>query len=40
MSRTIYHLGNCTTCQRILKENPKLKTFTLREIKAEPITGQ
>jgi arsenate reductase len=40
MSRIIYHLANCTTCQRILKQIPKLKTFTLREIKTEPITAQ
>ncbi len=40
MSRIIYHLGSCTTCQRILKEIPKLKTFTLREIKTEPITAK
>ncbi|MBX2972661.1 MAG: hypothetical protein KF797_06130 [Flavobacteriales bacterium] len=40
MSRTIYHLGTCTTCQRILKEIPNLKKFTLREIKTEPISAQ
>jgi arsenate reductase (glutaredoxin) len=38
MERVIYHLGNCTTCQAILKKIPKLKQFTLREIKGEPIT--
>ncbi|MBP7513893.1 MAG: hypothetical protein KA791_05060 [Flavobacteriales bacterium] len=38
MERTIFHLGNCTTCQRIMKEIPHLKTFTLREIKGDPIT--
>lgn len=37
---TIYHLANCTTCQRILKEIPKQKRFTLREIKSEPITAK
>lgn len=37
MTRIIYHLGTCTTCQRILKEIPDLKRFTLREIKSEPI---
>lgn len=36
----IYHLGNCGTCQRILKEVPHLKKFTLREIKSEPITAK
>ncbi len=38
MSRIIYHLGNCTTCQAILKRIPRLKSFTLREIKGDPIT--
>ena len=38
MSRIIYHLGTCTTCERILKEIPNLKSFTLREIKGDPIT--
>lgn len=38
MSRIIYHLGNCTTCQAILKKIPKLKQFTLWEIKGDPIT--
>ncbi|MBX2979461.1 MAG: hypothetical protein KF905_09215 [Flavobacteriales bacterium] len=37
---TIYHLANCGTCQRILKEIPNLKKFTLREIKSEPITAK
>ncbi|MFN3874457.1 MAG: arsenate reductase family protein [Flavobacteriales bacterium] len=36
----IYHLANCTTCQRILEEIPNLKRFTLREIKGEPITAK
>lgn len=40
MSRIIYHLGNCTTCQAILKTIPNLKSFTLREVKGEPITAQ
>lgn len=38
MSRIIYYLGTCTTCERILKEIPNLKSFTLREIKGDPIT--
>lgn len=38
MERVIFHLGNCTTCQGILKRIPHLKAFTLREIKGEPIT--
>lgn len=40
MSRIIYHLGTCTTCQAILKTIPNLKKFTLREIKGDPITAQ
>lgn len=40
MSRVLYHLGSCSTCQRILKEIPGLKEFTLREIKSEPITAK
>ena len=36
----IYHLGTCSTCQRILKEIPNIKRFTLREIKGEPITAK
>ena len=39
MPRTIYYLGTCTTCERILKEIPNLKSFTLREIKRDPITA-
>ena len=37
MERTIFYLGTCSTCERILKGIPKLKSFTLREIKGEPI---
>lgn len=40
MARIIYHLGSCTTCQAILKTIPNLKSFTLREIKGEPITAK
>src|SRR5690606_6946998 len=36
----IYHLGNCTTCQRILKEIPKLDRFEPQETKTEPITAK
>ncbi|HRH68350.1 MAG TPA: ArsC/Spx/MgsR family protein [Flavobacteriales bacterium] len=38
--RIIYHLGTCTTCQAILKTIPNLKSFTLREIKGDPITAE
>lgn len=40
MARTIYYLGTCTTCERILKGIPNLKSFTLREIKGDPITAR
>lgn len=40
MARIIYHLGTCSTCQRILKEIPNLDRFTLREIKGTPITAK
>lgn len=36
--RKIYHLATCGTCQRILGEIPKLKSFDLQDIKTEPIT--
>ena len=38
MNMKIYHLANCTTCQRILKEIPMLDRFELQEIKTDPIT--
>ncbi len=34
----IYHLGSCSTCQRILKELEPLNGVELQEIKTEPIT--
>ncbi len=36
--KKIYHLANCTTCQRILKEVAPGKTFVLQDIKTEAIT--
>ena len=36
----IFHLANCTTCQRILKEITKLDRFGLQEINTEPITAK
>ena len=36
--KKIYHLGICTTCQRILKELKPGKEFVLQEVKTEPIT--
>ena len=35
--KKIYHLSTCTTCQRILKEIPRLERFVLQDIKTEPI---
>ncbi len=40
MPRIIYYLGTCSTCERILKEIPNLKSFTMREIKGDPITAK
>ncbi|MDC6385232.1 hypothetical protein D2V93_03645 [Flagellimonas taeanensis] len=36
--KKIYHLGTCSTCQRILKELAPLDGVQLQEIKSEPIT--
>jgi arsenate reductase len=36
----IYHLGTCSTCQRILKEIPGLERFELQDIKTDPITAK
>src|SRR6185295_16433042 len=39
--RKMYHLGNCTTCQAIIKEtgiDKKSKGFEFQEIKSESIT--
>ena len=36
--KKIYHLANCTTCQRILKEVKPGKDFVLQDIKTEAIT--
>jgi arsenate reductase len=36
----IYHLGNCTTCQAIIKEtNIDKKGFAMQDIKFEKITA-
>ena len=34
----IVHLATCSTCQRILKEIPRLKRFELQDIKTQPMT--
>ena len=36
--KKIYHLANCTTCQRILKELKPGKDYVLQDIKTEAIT--
>ncbi len=36
--KKIYHLANCTTCQRIIKELKPGKDFIQQDIKSEPIT--
>ena len=37
--KKIYHLGNCTTCQAIIKETQiDKKGFTMQDIKFEKIT--
>lgn len=36
--KKIYHLGTCTTCQKILKELQPLDGVELQDIKTEPIT--
>lgn len=37
--KKIYHLGNCTTCQRILKELKPDNEFVMQEIKTAPVTA-
>ncbi|MHA7863242.1 arsenate reductase family protein [Flagellimonas marinaquae] len=38
--KKIYHLGSCSTCQRILKELEPLDGVQLQEIKSEAITPE
>lgn len=38
--KKIYHLANCTTCQRILKELKPGADIIVQDIKSEPITEQ
>ena len=40
MMKKIYHLGICTTCQRILKELKPGKEYVLQDIKTEQITAK
>jgi arsenate reductase-like glutaredoxin family protein len=36
--KKIYHLSNCDTCQRIIKELKPLDDFVLQDIKTEAMT--
>ena len=36
--KKIFHLSNCDTCQRILKELQPLDAFTLQDITSEGVT--
>jgi len=38
--RKIYHLGNCTTCNRIMKELNGLEDFEKQNIKEESISAK
>ena len=38
--KKIYHLGSCSTCQRILKELEPLDDVQLQEIKTESLTSE
>ncbi len=38
--KKIYHLANCTTCQRILKEWQPTADIVLQDIKTEQITPE
>lgn len=38
--KKIYHLGSCSTCQRILKELEPLDGILLQEIKTETMTPE
>lgn len=41
MKNTIYHLANCTTCQRIIKDLDQYGVdFIKREIRTSPLTNQ
>lgn len=38
MKKKVYHLANCTTCQRIIKELDLDNSFELQDIKTQPLT--
>tara|TARA_B100000768_G_scaffold58488_1_gene56607 strand:+ start:1623 stop:1982 length:360 start_codon:yes stop_codon:yes gene_type:complete len=39
--KKVFHLGNCSTCQRIIGDlSPESKGFEMREIKSAPMTKE
>ncbi|MFL1894309.1 arsenate reductase family protein [Aquimarina sp. 2-A2] len=36
--KKIYHLSTCDTCKRILKELEPSESYTLQDLKSEPVT--
>lgn len=38
--RKIYHLGNCSTCQRIIRGLNNIESFEQQEIKSRAITSE
>ncbi len=40
MVNTIFYLGTCDTCKRIMSQIDEISIFDLREIKANPITKE
>jgi len=40
MKNKIYHLGTCSTCQRIIKTLNDGEGFIMQDIKKEPITNE
>ena len=40
MKNKIYHLGTCSTCQRIIKTLNNGEGFVMQDIKKEPITKE
>ncbi len=39
MKNKIYHLSNCSTCQRIIKELGGGAAFEMQDIKTQPLTA-
>ena len=40
MENAVFHLGNCSTCQRIISDLAIGGDFINREIKSDPITPE